>query len=79
MHEYLAGEKRHKQKPLEHVGDCPGQLQRDLRGLAADVEQRHEERRGGDSRGMQATLNRAFPGEFPEVPEGGAVWVFGLE
>jgi alcohol dehydrogenase (cytochrome c) len=34
---------------------------------------------GGDSRGMQGTLNRAFPGEFPEVPEGGAVWVFALE
>ena len=34
---------------------------------------------GGDSRGMQATLNRLFPGEFPEVPEGGAVWVFALE
>jgi len=34
---------------------------------------------GGDSRGMQATLNRSFPGEFPEVPEGGAVWVFALE
>jgi alcohol dehydrogenase (cytochrome c) len=34
---------------------------------------------GGDSRGMQATLNRAFPGEYPEVPEGGAVWVFALE
>ena len=33
---------------------------------------------GGDSRGMQATLNRLFPGEYPEVPEGGAVWVFGL-
>jgi len=33
---------------------------------------------GGDSRGMQATLNRLFPGEFPEVPEGGAVWVFAL-
>ena len=33
---------------------------------------------GGDSRGDQATLNRLFPGEFPEVPEGGAVWVFGL-
>jgi hypothetical protein len=28
---------------------------------------------------MQATLNRYFPGEFPEVPEGGAVWVFSLE
>jgi alcohol dehydrogenase (cytochrome c) len=34
---------------------------------------------GGDSRGMQATLNRLYPGEFPEVPEGGAVWVFALE
>lgn len=33
---------------------------------------------GGDSRGMQATLNRYFPGEFPEVPEGGSVWVFAL-
>ena len=34
---------------------------------------------GGDSRGMQATLNRVFPGEYPEVPEGGSVWVFALE
>jgi alcohol dehydrogenase (cytochrome c) len=34
---------------------------------------------GGDSRGMQATLNNLFPGEFPEVPEGGAIWVFALE
>ena len=34
---------------------------------------------GGDSRGMQGNLNRVFPGEYPEVPEGGAVWVFGLE
>jgi alcohol dehydrogenase (cytochrome c) len=33
---------------------------------------------GGDSRGMQANLNRMFPGEYPEVPEGGAVWVFAL-
>jgi alcohol dehydrogenase (cytochrome c) len=33
---------------------------------------------GIDSRGMQARLNRAFPGEYPEVPEGGAVWVFAL-
>ena len=33
---------------------------------------------GGDSRGMQANLNRVYPGEFPEVPEGGAVWVFTL-
>ena len=34
---------------------------------------------GGDSRGMQANLNRMFPGEYPEVPEGGSVWVFALE
>lgn len=34
---------------------------------------------GGDSRGMQANLNRVFPGEYPEVPEGGAVWVFSLD
>jgi alcohol dehydrogenase (cytochrome c) len=34
---------------------------------------------GGDSRGMQGTLNRIFPGEYPEVPEGGAVWVFAVE
>jgi alcohol dehydrogenase (cytochrome c) len=34
---------------------------------------------GGDVRGTQGTLNRMFPGEYPEVPEGGAVWVFSLE
>jgi alcohol dehydrogenase (cytochrome c) len=34
---------------------------------------------GGDARGDQATLNRLFPGEFPEVPEGGAVWVFAIQ
>ncbi|MBV9743624.1 MAG: PQQ-dependent dehydrogenase, methanol/ethanol family [Acidobacteriia bacterium] len=34
---------------------------------------------GGDSRGMLGNLNRAFPGEFPEVPEGGAIWVFAVE
>jgi alcohol dehydrogenase (cytochrome c) len=34
---------------------------------------------GGDSRGNQNTLNRRFPGEFPEVPEGGAVWVFAIK
>jgi alcohol dehydrogenase (cytochrome c) len=34
---------------------------------------------GGDSRGSQASLNSAFPGEFPEVPEGGSMWVFALE
>jgi alcohol dehydrogenase (cytochrome c) len=34
---------------------------------------------GGDSRGDQNTLNRLFPGDFPEVPEGGAVWVFAIQ
>ena len=34
---------------------------------------------GGDARGMQGNLDRLFPGEYPEVPEGGAVWVFALE
>jgi alcohol dehydrogenase (cytochrome c) len=34
---------------------------------------------GGDSAGDQRTLNRLFPGEYPEVPEGGAVWVFALD
>jgi alcohol dehydrogenase (cytochrome c) len=34
---------------------------------------------GGDSRGMQALLNRLFPGDYPPVPEGGAVWVFSVE
>jgi alcohol dehydrogenase (cytochrome c) len=33
---------------------------------------------GGDSKGMQSGLNRIYPGEFPEVPEGGSVWVFAL-
>jgi alcohol dehydrogenase (cytochrome c) len=34
---------------------------------------------GVDSRAMQARLNVARPGRFPEVPEGGAVWVFAVE
>jgi alcohol dehydrogenase (cytochrome c) len=34
---------------------------------------------GGDARGDQNTLNRIFPGEFPEVPEGGVVWVFAIQ
>jgi alcohol dehydrogenase (cytochrome c) len=33
---------------------------------------------GIDARGMQGRLNAIKPGEFPEVPEGGAVWVFAL-
>jgi alcohol dehydrogenase (cytochrome c) len=31
---------------------------------------------GIDARGMQRRLNELKPGAFPEVPEGGAVWVF---
>jgi alcohol dehydrogenase (cytochrome c) len=33
---------------------------------------------GGDGRGIQARLNSVRPGMFPEVPDGGAVWVFAL-
>jgi alcohol dehydrogenase (cytochrome c) len=31
---------------------------------------------GIDARSMQARFNRLFPGDYPEVPEGGAIWVF---
>jgi len=34
---------------------------------------------GGDSAGMQGTLNRGFPGEYPPVPEGGSIWVYALD
>jgi alcohol dehydrogenase (cytochrome c) len=34
---------------------------------------------GIDSRSMQGRLNGLRPGEFPEVPEGGAVWVFAVK
>jgi alcohol dehydrogenase (cytochrome c) len=34
---------------------------------------------GIDSRAMQARLNRLSPGRFPEVPEGGAIWVFAVK
>jgi alcohol dehydrogenase (cytochrome c) len=34
---------------------------------------------GGDVQGMQATLNRLVPGEYPPVPTGGAVYVFAVE
>jgi len=33
---------------------------------------------GIDARAMQGRLNAVKPGEFPEVPEGGAVWIFAL-
>ena len=32
----------------------------------------------GDARGVQASLERLRPGEFPEVPDGGSIWVFTL-
>lgn len=34
---------------------------------------------GVDSRAMQGRLNALRPGEFPEVPEGGTVWVFAVK
>ena len=34
---------------------------------------------GVDSRGMELLLNGIFPGKYPEVPEGGAVWVFAVK
>jgi alcohol dehydrogenase (cytochrome c) len=34
---------------------------------------------GIDARSMQSGLNRLLPGEFPNVPEGGAVWVFAVK
>ena len=34
---------------------------------------------GIDSRAMQGRLNAASPGDYPEVPEGGAIWVFGVK
>jgi alcohol dehydrogenase (cytochrome c) len=33
---------------------------------------------GIDSRSMQARLNRLMPGQYPEVPEGGVIWVFAV-
>jgi alcohol dehydrogenase (cytochrome c) len=34
---------------------------------------------GIDARGMQTSLNRLFPGNYPDVPEGGAIWVFAVK
>ena len=34
---------------------------------------------GIDARAMQSRLNRLQPGRFPDVPEGGAVWVFAVK
>ena len=34
---------------------------------------------GVDARSMQSRLNTVSPGEYPDVPEGGAVWVFAIK
>jgi alcohol dehydrogenase (cytochrome c) len=34
---------------------------------------------GIDARGMEILLNGLFPGKYPEVPEGGAIWVFAVK
>jgi alcohol dehydrogenase (cytochrome c) len=34
---------------------------------------------GIDSRGMQQRLNEVSPGVYPEVPEGGSIWVFAVK
>ena len=34
---------------------------------------------GGDARNMQNRLNRLLPGPPTEVPDGGAIWVFGVK
>lgn len=34
---------------------------------------------GIDARAMQRRLNLLFPGRYPDVPEGGAIWVFALD
>jgi alcohol dehydrogenase (cytochrome c) len=34
---------------------------------------------GIDARVMQSRLNALLPGEYPEVPEGGAIWVFAVK
>jgi len=34
---------------------------------------------GVDARAVQLRLNRLKPGDYPEVPEGGAIWVFAVK
>ena len=34
---------------------------------------------GIDARTMQGRLNRIAPGDYPDVPEGGAIWVFAVK
>jgi alcohol dehydrogenase (cytochrome c) len=34
---------------------------------------------GVDARGVNARLNGFYPGEYPEVPDGGSIWVFAVK
>jgi alcohol dehydrogenase (cytochrome c) len=34
---------------------------------------------GVDARAMTAALNTLSPGNYPDVPEGGAIWVFAIK
>ena len=34
---------------------------------------------GVDGTRMQGALNRLYPGKYPEVPQGGSVWVFAVK
>jgi len=34
---------------------------------------------GVDAARMQGRLNLLFPGKYPEVPQGGAIWVFAVK
>src|SRR5215470_6811072 len=66
VHEHLAAEEEHEQQPLEHERNRPRQLERDLRRLAAEVQQRHQQRRERDS-------ERAQPPERRDDDRGEAV------
>src|SRR5499426_1552212 len=58
VHEHLAAEEEHEQQPLEHERDRSRQLERDLRRLAAEVQQRHEQRRKRDPERAQSPERR---------------------
>jgi alcohol dehydrogenase (cytochrome c) len=34
---------------------------------------------GVDAQKMQTALNRVSPGNYPDVPEGGVIWVFAVK
>ena len=52
-------------------------------GAGTDQFSRDELARRGirlaSARGVNARLNGFFPGEYPEVPDGGAIWVFAIK